>query len=829
MLKKSSLYISIFSLLFFSACSHSHTHTFYEEWTFDETNHWHKASCEHTEEIDGLEEHIFDEYVYNNDATTETDGTKTRTCTICGYKDTITAEGTKLHKHTFSNEWCSDSIKHWHKATCEHTDLISDFENHTWADEIILSYPTCTTKGKKRLICGICNYILEADIPATGHSFSKDFEKDPSYHWHKATCIHKEIVSNKELHVWDSGKVTKQATCNEPGIKLFTCTVCGATKNENIPGDHKWNSGIVTLEPTCTEPGEKTVTCTACHQTDIISIPPKGHAFSTSWSHDSNRHWHAASCEHTGLEKDSGKHEFISETIKNPTEVENGIKKITCKICGYSYTDEIPKNINVTPPGEVTNIYSDSIIKKQKSITIHWTNPTDPDFDKVVINHIVEVNGFKSNIVEEIKGNPGEQQSFTFDHYNEHPSYNNYIGYIYQTCYEFIIKTYDTAENASNGLYYNTGYNGHMITPYPNKQGQKIINERTDSNGNLKINGKVINKSSEVYIVPENADLLVCVTVDPTRTFINDERISLSPFVMGQYPVTRKLFTEIMGEESIDPEYLTERSKGLPYSNDKSKLFAKTYGNKDDNPVTGVSWIDAIYFCNKLSILYGLEPVYSMNLGTEITNPDDWFKTSSRNYPPYSDDNNYGYGKGWAQKVKINLNANGYRLPTEAEWEFSCLGGNANGLEWAYSSRFYGPTLDHKEYWFGEKSKEELPDGTIDYVTHEVGLLQPNGINIYDILGLVKEYTNDFWTDDVGKFHNTLIDYTNDPKGVILNPFVNIDNHDTSYFMIRGLEYSHAADTCSFDIYADDPYYCGSHITDRDDITGFRIVRTIKE
>ena len=73
-----------------------HKHKFAEEWTKDETHHWYAATCEHTTEVSRKAAHSFGEYVSNNDATTEKDGTKTRECSVCGYKDTVTDEGSKI-------------------------------------------------------------------------------------------------------------------------------------------------------------------------------------------------------------------------------------------------------------------------------------------------------------------------------------------------------------------------------------------------------------------------------------------------------------------------------------------------------------------------------------------------------------------------------------------------------------------------------------------------------------------------------------------------------------------------------------------------------------
>ena len=65
----------------------AHIHTYSEEWSSDETNHWHGATCEHITEVKDKAAHTFGNYVSNNN------GTKTRTCTVCGYKETVIDEG----------------------------------------------------------------------------------------------------------------------------------------------------------------------------------------------------------------------------------------------------------------------------------------------------------------------------------------------------------------------------------------------------------------------------------------------------------------------------------------------------------------------------------------------------------------------------------------------------------------------------------------------------------------------------------------------------------------------------------------------------------------
>ncbi len=84
-----------------------HVHSFSETWSWNETEHWHKATCEHTTERSGVAAHDFD-----------SDGK----CKVCDY--------VKPHVHVFSDDWTFDEKEHWHEAICEHTSEISDKAEH---------------------------------------------------------------------------------------------------------------------------------------------------------------------------------------------------------------------------------------------------------------------------------------------------------------------------------------------------------------------------------------------------------------------------------------------------------------------------------------------------------------------------------------------------------------------------------------------------------------------------------------------------------------------------------------------------------------------------
>lgn len=186
---------------------------------------------------------------------------------------------------------------------------------------------TCGEAGRVDTICSNCGEIVSTKvIPATG------------------------------AHTWDNGTVTTEPTENEPGVRTFTCAVCGATKTAPIPATgthdyqftktvaptctaggydlytcsgcgatekrnptdalgHKWDSGKVTTEPTETAPGVRTYTCTVCGEVKTEVIPATG-AHTHKW--------------------DAGK------VTTEPTETTPGVRTYTCTICGQTKSEIIP-------------------------------------------------------------------------------------------------------------------------------------------------------------------------------------------------------------------------------------------------------------------------------------------------------------------------------------------------------------------------------------------------------------------------------------------------------------------------------------------------------
>ena len=213
-----------------------HTHIYETKWTYDENYHWHASACGHETEINGKAEHAWDNGVVTKEASETETGIKTYTCSVCG-KTKSEVLPKVVHTHTYSNDWSYNDDYHWHPATCEHSSLKKDEGLHDWVDTgVIITVATETVEGEKEQQCSVCGHIRTIKTGKLDHvhTFTDVWSYDDEYHWHSATCGH-DVSSEKAQHDWDSGVVTNQATVYDAGIKTYTCSICGATKEESIP------------------------------------------------------------------------------------------------------------------------------------------------------------------------------------------------------------------------------------------------------------------------------------------------------------------------------------------------------------------------------------------------------------------------------------------------------------------------------------------------------------------------------------------------------------------------------------------------------------------
>ncbi len=159
--------------------------------------------------------------------------------------------------------------------TLTDTNVVLPNETFVYSGSEITPEPTVTYNGTmlekgKDYIVSYKNNIepgTEAAVIVTGiGNYSGEVTKNFAI----STCAHN----------WDEGKITKEATCEEDGVKTITCKVCNETKTEVIPATgHNWDEGKITKEATCEEDGIKTITCKVCNETKTEVIPATGHNY----------------------------------------------------------------------------------------------------------------------------------------------------------------------------------------------------------------------------------------------------------------------------------------------------------------------------------------------------------------------------------------------------------------------------------------------------------------------------------------------------------------------------------------------------------------------
>lgn len=228
---------------------------------------------------------------------------------------------------------CVNPAKYFYSCECgAHTnDTALVFENgdpngHKFGEWKASKSADCTTGGKEKHICSVCQFEEERDTAPLGHNWNADYTTDVkptctqpgSKSIHCSRCDATKDVTEIEPtgHSFGEWTVSKDSTCVAGGQKTRKCEICGYTEYEDTdidPDAHEWEENYtIDKEPTCTTEGSKSIHCSRCDATkDSTVIPVTDHTYG-EW-----------------------------EVVTPSTCTENGVKKHACIHCGFEQTEII--------------------------------------------------------------------------------------------------------------------------------------------------------------------------------------------------------------------------------------------------------------------------------------------------------------------------------------------------------------------------------------------------------------------------------------------------------------------------------------------------------
>ena len=235
---------------------------------------------------------------------------------------------------------------------------------------------------------------------------------------------------------------------------------------------------------------------------------------------------------------------------------------------------------------------------------------------------------------------------------------------------------------------------------------------------------------------------MVIINGGKYKPSFSDEEKEVYTLEVSKYQVTQDMWIEVMG---YNPSYFK--------------------GGK--RPVEGISWWDALEYCNKLSEKYNLKPVYDLSKKEKSILKINQLNEDSK-YPSIAD----------FRKTE------GFRLPTELEWEWFAKGGEVAIQDGTFNFKYSGSKNIDEVAWYGDNSGNQ---------THNVGMKKTNQLGLYDCSGNVWEWCCDGVAYDESKLNRR----------------------------IRGGAWNYSSDFCDI--------LCRNYMQSTFNINyiGFRIVRTI--
>ena len=253
-------------------------------------------------------------------------------------------------------------------------------------------------------------------------------------------------------------------------------------------------------------------------------------------------------------------------------------------------------------------------------------------------------------------------------------------------------------------------------------------------------------KNTDDFVLVEGSSINLTADLTPkSAVFIPKRPIEIKDIYVCKHEVTQAEFEK----------YCTYIDDGP----------TETDGKGDNYPVYGLSWIEAMMYCNLRSIAENLTPCYTFYHSSQgyvsegLKDPRKWLEIdtkvingSIKYHGPLADSTTFNLWIDESTGIQFDQTANGYRLPTEAEWEYTARNRNRDNFIHSGSDN-----LDEVA-WYNDYNASVSAEIHIEETTYgEVMQKQPNGLGIFDMTGNVAEICFDYYINPINTSSPSII------------------------------------------------------------------------